>query len=467
MLKVAIESDEVTWIEPVADFVRGCGARLGLSTQCCDELGQAVERACRNVLEHAYEPGEAVRYQVDVGVRPGAMVVGVSDQGLPFDARMLHGHMRELVDAVRLVNLGREGKRLELHKNLQRRMEEHHALEVAASTVEGPVVLRPAVADDAVGLARLVYRCYGYSYGSEYLYIPEKLRSLWEAGSVISVVAEAGGEIVGHLCYWLDDPADLVGESTDALVDPRCRGQHIFDRMRDALISEVRDLGKLGMVSEAVAVHPFSQKGVMSSGAVETGLMLGDLPADLSFKGIEDALPARQSCMLCYLRLNPEPHRKVYLPRRHFAMLSKIYSQVGLDRELIEAPAVELTGHGEVDVLLDTGWQEAALRVRSYGADLLSVFRSHMHHILANEVPYCYAELPLGDPAVGVVSEMLESLGFSFAGLVPELFHGDVLRLHYLTNVELDPKICAVTAWGEEVRDYVVGLAGDIEVSNA
>jgi len=464
MLKLSIDSADPQWLDLGARFVQQSSSGLGLDNQAAVQLGQAVAAACRNVLEHAYEASDEVRYQLEVRVEAGALVVGVCDQGLPFDERHLHSKFRQLVDRIRLVNLGRQGKRLELVKELHANQVDAHLTAAdhspAPVDLQSPLQIRVANADDAVPVARCVYRCYGYSYGSDYLYSPQRLQQLWQSGAVTSVVATVGDELVGHLCYWLDQPGDLVGESTDAVVDPRYRGQHIFEKLRHQLIEVVRAQGKLGMVSEAVAVHPYSQKGVISTGAVETGLMLGDLPATLDFKGIEESLPARQSCMLCYLRLNPEPQRRVFLPTRHRAILEKVYARTGLNRVLLEQPRdPELDEHSLLEVHLDSGWEEAALRVLRFGRDLEDLVRAHLQHLLANNVPYVYLELPLGDPALGQSLEGLEALGFSFAGVVPELAQGDILRLHFLTDIELDDKICAVSDWGNEIKDYVLARA--------
>ncbi len=464
-MKLYIDSADPLWLSPTASYVGECALALGLSPSAREKLVEALKICCGNVIRHAYEPGEPVQYQVEIGQENGTLVVSVVDQGLPFDASQLHSHLRELVDEVRLVRLGRQGKRLELRFALQASVggQPQQGEQVSAMPVaDEPITLRLAVDEDAIPIARCVYRCYGRSYGSEYLYQPQKLLSLWHAGLVTSVVAvNSSQEVIGHLCYWLDAAEDAVGESTDAVVDPRYRGRHLFDRLRAFLIEQIRAQGRLGMVSEAVAVHPYSQKAVIASGAIETGLMLGDLPSNLKFKGIEDTLPARQSCMLCYLRLNPEPKRQVFLPPGHEIMLRKIYARVGLDREFVVLPeTLALESEGQLEVHLDQAWGEAALRVVRFGHGLETHFHSQLRRLLANGIPYIYAELPLGEPAVAACVKFLEGMGFSFAGSVPELAKGDILRLHYLTNVELDLKIVAVTDWGGEIRDYVLGQAG-------
>jgi serine/threonine-protein kinase RsbW len=48
-------------------------------------------------------------------------------------------------------------------------------------------------------------------------------------------------------------------------------------------------------------------------------------------------------------------------------------------------------------------------------------------------------------------------LGFFFSGIIPEMFDGDVLRLQYLNNVEIDPKDISIASdFGKGLLDYVL-----------
>lgn len=414
-------------------------------------------------MAHAYEDGELIRYQVSVEERDGSLVVGVCDQGLSFSLARLENPVFNRLDSVRLARLGGAGKRLEMllhlpEEALETLLTESDRAAVAEPPVSAaPIQVRSAEPADAVGVARCVYRCYGRSYGSQYLYLPERLKRMWEQGTVVSVVAVADEEIVGHLCYWLENSGDPAGQSTDAVVDPRFRGRHVYEQMKKLLIEVTRAQRRLGMISEAVTVHPYTQKGVLALGAVETGLMLGDLPATLDFKAIEDTLPARQSCMLCYLRLNQEPARDVFLPVRHREMLEKIYSRTGLARSCRpDAGAVD--GLSEVELHLDTGWGEALLRVVRFGTDVALALRTQLSEALAGGAGYVYLELPLV-AGVDFACRAAEEVGFTFAGLVPEAYRGDVLRMHYLRNLRVDPNIATASDWGEEIRLYVTSCA--------
>ena len=89
-------------------------------------MDRAIELVCRNVIQHAFGPGEEGSYDIYVLRGPGQVVVAVEDRGLPFDySRLQTGEdgtvleeLHRAFDEVRFVNLGRRGNRVELRKHL-------------------------------------------------------------------------------------------------------------------------------------------------------------------------------------------------------------------------------------------------------------------------------------------------------------------------------------------------------------
>ncbi|MCX8126184.1 MAG: hypothetical protein N3E40_03455, partial [Dehalococcoidia bacterium] len=68
-----------------------------------------------------------------------------------------------------------------------------------------------------------------------------------------------------------------------------------------------------------------------------------------------------------------------------------------------------------------------------------------------------YLDLPLEDAAVRPVSGQAESLGFSFAGVIPETGNGDMLRLQYLSsNRVVGDDLQTASEFGRELLDYVM-----------
>jgi len=171
-------------------------------------------RFCRNVIEYAFSPGEARRYEVEILRRPGRVVVAVEDMGLPFD----YAHLGEsqdqevlggsFVEEVRVVNLGRGGNRVELvkllpHADLREHVSEgEHRLTAQAPPApeDASYEIRPMRPEESLELSRCIYRSYVYSYDWDYVYYPGRVRELQEAHLMRSYVAVApGGEFVGHL----------------------------------------------------------------------------------------------------------------------------------------------------------------------------------------------------------------------------------------------------------------------------
>ena len=464
-------------------LVREITTKLGLEEKDARRLELVVEEACVNVIEHAFE-GEAGNYDIMVIRRPGQVVVAVEDRGLPLDIKKIESDqesglgivlMRAFADEVHFMNLGRNGKRAELIKTLPEKNLESVIRESAAqaSAVQTPIavkdsditvrLMRP---DETVNLARCAYRCYGYTYASDHIYYPERSKELVEKGLMISVVAvNPQGEIIGHLAVVKETPEALVGESGQAIVDPRYRGNGFHKQMGFFLSDINKAQGMVGTYGEAVTVHPYSQKSALTRGYIETGILLGYIPTSMYFKSIQDQVAdKRRAALLMYKRLNDEPVRDVYLPAHHAGMLRKIYENSGLRRKFVTAAAMpELPERSQVDVTVRPEINWAFLRVMEYGRDLEDLIKFRVKELCQRRVDCIYLELPLSHPATQFACAPLEMLGFFFGGIAPEMHNGDLLRLQFFNNVDLEVKdIHLATDFGREMLQYILKAGGYI-----
>lgn len=232
--------------------------------------------------------------------------------------------------------------------------------------------------------------------------------------------------------------------------------------MKSYMMDYMREKGMYGVYSEAVAVHPYSQKGNIALGAYETGLLLGFTPATMFFKDIQDKSETkRQSAMLFYSKTNEEPVRDVFPPFHHQTMVRRIYERNKIKRN-IKAPAdleakIELAPVSLVDVDVHADPNRAFMRIKEYGQDLIELVKFRLRELCLRRVDCIYIDLPLSSPATAHNCASLEMLGFFFAGVIPEMYDGDVLRLQYLNNVEIDAKdISTASDFGKDLLDYVL-----------
>ena len=446
------------FVQPVVEFVRQTSHRLGLEDAAAEHLDRGVETICRNVIEHAFGPGEEGRYDVQVLRRPGQLIIAVEDQGLPFDyARLQEGGdaampdmlHRSFADEVRFINLGRRGNRVELVKRLPRadvreslsEDEHHRTLQAPAAPEDAPIEIRMMRPEESFELSRCVYRSYGYSYDWDYVYYPDRIRELQEANLMRSCVAVTPeGEFVGHLAVTVERPDSPVGEAGQAVVDPRFRGHHLFPKMKTFMAQKATDGGMYGLYSEATAVHPYSQRGNLQLGAKETGFLLGYIPGSVSYKEIgEEREGRRGSVALFYLRTNDEPERPVYPPDAYREAVRRVVEHNGLRRTVEDGSDSELPPSSRMSVDVRRDHNLAFLRVEEPGADLEELARLRLRELCLHRVDCIYADLPLSHAATSRAGGGLRDLGFFFGGVMPEAHPGggDVLRLQYLNEVEI------------------------------
>ena len=476
VVRVTVSAD-AGFLQPLVDFVRETVHRLGLRDEAAEHLDRVVELVCRNVVEHAFEPGNDGRYDVLVLRRPGQVVVAVEDQGLPFDyecftdggdpvlSEMVH---RSFADEVRFVNLGRRGNRVELVKNLPHvdvrdhlpEDEHRETAEAPAASGDVPLEIRMMRPEESPALSRAVYRSYGYSYDWDDIYYPERIRELQESGLMRSCVAVSPeGELVGHLALTVERPGAPVAEAGQAVVDPRFRGHQLFAKMKTFLASRAAEGGMYGLYSEATAIHPYSQKGNLHLGARETGFLLGYIPPSVSYKEIgEDRAGRRGSVALFYMRTNQEPQREIYPPARYRDVVRWVVEHNGLRRTIVDRsdPRPELPASSRVDVRVRQDHNLAFLRVVEPGNDLRELVRSRLRELCLHRIDVIYVDLPLSNPATRIGGDRLEELDFFFGGIIPEAGDGDVLRLQYLNNVEVERgDVSTASDFGEEMLDLV------------
>ncbi len=455
-------------------------------------LGQLVEEVALHVIRTAFDPGETGEYTAELTKRPDQVVFAIEDKGLPAPFHTppngaASGESGErsgfqpffpanLAHRVAFLNLGRGGKRLEVARALSGPPGAGPLDDGGADADEPPraldsVTLRLLEPADAASLSRLMYRSYGYTYGSEFVYYPERIVAMLASGTLVSLIAvNEADEVVGHLAMLLHGPDSTTGETAMAAVDPRYRGRRLFERMKD----EMRDLAQsrrfFGLYSEAVAVHTFTQKGNLALGGFETGFLLAFTPATQVFRKISDGPVAdRRSAVLFYLRTNDEPDRVIHAPSHHRAVMESIVQRGGMNRR-IDAPPPHLSLHGlrgrstALDVAARQDVGRAFLTVRTFGADVLKRVQEELRTLCRHGYACVYLELPLSDPMTAVLCKGFEAFGFFFAGLLFEVDGGDALRLQYLNGAAVNQDdIKVASEFGRDLLSYVLAAKNEVD----
>jgi serine/threonine-protein kinase RsbW len=323
---------------------------------------------------------------------------------------------------------------------------------------EDAVEVRFLGPDDAAGFTRLVRRCYGDSYDAAWVYDPDAIAARLRDGTLRSTVGvTADGELVAHVGLVRRRPDDDVAESGQAVVDPAYRGRHLFTRLKRRAAERARADGLFGLYSEATAAHPYSQRANVALGAVETGLLVGYIPASVEYTAI-DAHTHRQSVVLFYLKTNDGHDRPIHAPPRDRAMVDRIVTRAGLRGVVADAPGDAPRPHRtELHVEDRADHNDRVVTARVVGGDLVAAVDAILTDARANALDCVYLDLPLTDPGTQHLGDGIRELGFAFGGVFPNRLHDcDVLRYQYLDRATLDVSDIALASdHGRELLDYV------------
>lgn len=451
----------------------------------------ALEEAVANVVEHAFEPGEKISFQIILEPMTSGLKIIIKEKGLPFSPDLVPEYMapkdlddpisnglgsflmKKSVDEISFHNLGREGKELHLitylpYKNIAEYRDTANLTSFPSPPAEKTIpaekkefTVRLMEPLESLEVSRLFYRAYGYSYGIDSIYYPDRFEHLHLDGSIISVVTVAEDKsIVGHLALVKDTPQSRTAEAAMAVVRPDYRGQGCQNAMMAYLIKEARTAGLNGIFSKAVTNHIYAQKAGDKVGFKRTAIIAGLIPADRSFKGIRNQLSQRESVAYGYFKLTNPPGIVLYPPSHHRAFIQNIYKDVGLDRIFEEsngqAAASLEKKPSKISTTVINLYNRAIIDVKTYGENIVSEVRGKLKELCFKKIDQIMLCLNLEDPFTGIFCAEFEKLGFFIAGIFPFGHDGDLLLLQYLNNISMDySKIQIASEAGRAILNYV------------
>jgi serine/threonine-protein kinase RsbW len=312
---------------------------------------------------------------------------------------------------------------------------------------------------DAPSLVRCVLRCYGDSYPFRAFYDADEIRSLLSRELLYSAVAlDRQSEVVAHLGMVLERRGARTGDMVLGIVDSRFRGRQLILQTGLCLAQAFAHLGLIGLYQFATTAHAISQRLVIATSSIETGVLLGYLPeATSSMQRPTDPLGWRIPSIMLYLPLGEAPARTAYVPERYREVASDIYSRIGLERQLVEADADLSDEPTRLRLVLETARSLTRIVVERAVRDLVFEVSKVLQEVASSDAQIVHLDLRLSDPSTPRSVELLRGLGFFFGGILPELRDGDVIRLQSAREEPRDRSgIEVFSEVGERLLDFVL-----------
>ncbi len=480
-------ANDLFYLLALQAFASALARSVGFPAAEADKIVLALEEAVVNVIEHAFDPGEKASFQIVFEPSSVGLTIVIKDKGLPFVHEEIPeytapGHLDEMpasglgsflmkksMDEVVFHNLGRDGKELHLIKHLPfasildlhkaselERYPEQEKRELPIAAVDHEV--RPMKPEESPEVSRLFYRAYGYSYGIDSIYYPDKFAQLHKDGLIVSVVTAAKEYgIVGHVALVRGDAGERTAEAAMAVVQPDFRGHGFQNTMISMLRDRAREIGLLGIYSKAVTNHIFAQKAGIKAGFKRCAIAVGLIPADRSFKGIHSELSQRESVAYGFLPLADPPDIALYPPPHHREFIESIFADVGLTRAFRAGGTDEIGEEtSSIKTIVVPSYNRAVIEVHRYGKDVLDEMKRTLKDLCFKKLEEIQLHLSLEDPCTAALCGAFEEMGFFIAGVLPFSHVGDTLILQYLNNVPIDyDRIQVFSEAAQRILSYV------------
>jgi len=303
------------------------------------------------------------------------------------------------------------------------------------ATASDDLAIRLVTAGEAASLMALIRRCYGDTYIDPDFYDDGVVGERLASGRLHSIGAfSTDGALVGHMGIRVRAHGGVTADAGMTLVDPDYRGRGVARRVSIGLAKQALALGLVGVHDYPVTVHAATQRLGAGIG-IDTGLLIANLPADVAFQSMETpGRGTRSSSLMRWLPFGKAPARSVHLPERYRPRLEALYAEAGLSRRMLGAVPPDPARRAQLERSYDARRQILRIAVTEVGADLAARVVAETRHAADRGAIVAHADVPLSDAGAPSAVEALRSVGFSFAGLLPEYRAGDVLRLQWLSD---------------------------------
>ena len=327
-------------------------------------------------------------------------------------------------------------------------------------------IVQLSTLDQAKSLAACAYEIYGLTFHRGWLYDPEQILALNQAGDVLSFLAIDGGKVVGHLGMmrpsWdvrrdgvpISDPG--LREIGLSIVHPDYRGQGVQALLGGAAFERMIAEKAHGAYMKCVTHHTRSQRGALRFGGVPITLSLGSVPRYIVYEGEVTDPTQPISTLGYYVPFNRLPAARAWLPEGQ-RWLEGVAASAGLERSYPEPMPV--VGPTDLEVRWQADRQLAQIYVLRPGADLIERLRERMRWLVGGHMAHISVYLPTDSPALQAAGPALRELGLFSSGLLPGFFRGgrDALILQAMAFSQLDPASVQVTgAAGVALREQVI-----------
>ena len=469
-------------------IVREMAVIMGYKKSEILKIELATEEAISNIIEHSFAPGEETSFDLIIEPNSNGIKIYLKDKGIPFDPSEIPEYnpenhkevlsakglgsflIKEFVDELTYLNLGKEGKEIILFKylnnksildvisesDIKKAKKERQEAKLPKGSVKYSV--RKMHQDEAVDVSKCAYTTYGYTYVHEDIYFPERVREMNNNGELVSYVSVAeNGEIMGHVALEIEERDIGMPQLGMAFVNPKYQGQGCMKVQSELMIDDAKNQKLCGIYARGITTHPYSQRVIGKFGFNDTAIFLSS-GVERDYKGISEGDSKRESVVIIVRYLHPPKNLIIYPPKNHKNIIKRIYNNIGLEPNIkdISLQEIILNHESVIKITTDNVNFVGFINVIEYGKDIVEKVNSSLKELCNQRYETIYLKLKLCDLSTSKYSPEFEKMNFFFAGIMPGSENKDELILQYLNNYIIDyDKVVINSEFGNELKEYI------------
>lgn len=461
--------NDMRLLDGTLTFIESLALELGFEKSKAAKLRLASEEILVDRLQNAY--ASTGKITVELFLHKDILELSIKDLGVPywtdeqaFDPQNIAVNIDGLesflaarsVDRYGLEKLGKNGQRTYVQMFLPNAIELKKEEECEADPLDSNFKCKKVGTDFAEIIAAItcIYSAYGYSYGYETLYYPEKFKELIEAKTLHSILAvNEHNEIGGHLALTFHEDYPDLSELATLAVKSSFRKCGIARKLFDYGFNIAKELDVNGVMGQPTAFHNISQRICYSNGFTATGFLFHYVNEES--RGIYNKGERRLDLAICIKLFNLEC-RIIYPPVEHSSFISGLYEKLGCAYEVREG--IVPLADGLFQWSINSPMRICKIIVNRVGEDIASSIDNVMNLCAKNKIEMVEMYLNMSEPGCVFGYEMAMEKGFIFTGIMPGSSSGDYLIMQHLLDYPVNFDAVVADFDYAQVFKYIRGV---------
>ena len=369
--------------------------------------------------------------------------------------------VESMMDKFQFINLGNDGWRIIFSKKIEG---EYHARRTLREITPeesqkkniSDVSYRFSVPTDADALVELTHKTYAYSFPEPEFYFSEHLSSAIRDKTIVSVVAELNGEILGHTGVVHHSNYPRCAEIGMLMVNPEYQGTRLtfyLSKKFQELIQHNNKYQKDVFTTISTTAHKISQHMVMKMAKLYPVMIMLSACPSANYDNTSKRKKGKRETFVFGVALLYESESTIYLPEIHHSVMNVLFEQLGATVRLSDQEIVEYTGDTNITIDRFDLSYSANIVLNSCAKEWTEIVRKSIYALRCEGVETIIIMVPAWKPLPKNLRKEMKKLNAFFTG-VP-IFEQDKWHLAY---VALDAEIVdfdAIHIYNQGAKDLL------------